>query len=141
LTAHDVSQESLIRENLGDRLQPVVSLKVANSCLHVFALTLRDGIGSMSDSLLDRHRTEILALAARRGASNVRVFGSAARGESRPDSDVDLLVSFEAGRSLLDAIGFKHDVEDLIHRPVDVVTERALSPYLRESVLTDAVPL
>jgi len=95
----------------------------------------------MSDSLLDRHRTEILALAARRGASNVRVFGSAARGESHPDSDVDLLVSFEAGRSLLDAIGFKHDVEDLLHRPVDVVTERALSPYLRESVLTDAVPL
>ncbi len=100
-----------------------------------------DRVVHMSDSVLDRHRAEILALATRRGASNVRVFGSAARGESRPDSDVDLLVSFETGRSLLDAIGFKHDVEDLIRRPVDVVTERALSPYLRDAVLADAVPL
>jgi predicted nucleotidyltransferase len=95
----------------------------------------------MENTVLDRHREEILALAARRGATNVRVFGSAARGTSRPDSDVDLLVSFDAGRSLLDLIGFKHDVEDLIHRPVDVVTDRALSPYIRDRVLAEAVPL
>ena len=95
----------------------------------------------MRDPVLDRHRKEILALAERRGATNVRVFGSAARGTARSDSDIDLLVTFETGRSLLDLIGFKHDVEDLIHRPVDVVTDRALSPYLRDRVLAEAVPL
>jgi uncharacterized protein len=95
----------------------------------------------MRDPVLDRHRQEILALAEQRGATNVRVFGSAARGTARSDSDVDLLVTFETGRSLLDLIGFKHDVEDLIHRPVDVVTDRALSPYLRDRVLAEAVPL
>ena len=95
----------------------------------------------MLDSALAQHREEILALAARRGASNVRVFGSTARGENSADSDLDLLVSFEAGRSLLDLVGLKHDVEDLIRRPVDVVTDRALSPYLRDRVLAEAVPL
>lgn len=95
----------------------------------------------MHDSALGRHRKEILALAARRGASNVRVFGSAARGDAHPGSDVDLLVSFEAGRSLLDLIGLKYDLEKLIKRPVDVVTDRALSPYLRDQVLAEAVPL
>ena len=95
----------------------------------------------MHDSALDRHRKKILALAAQRGASNVRVFGSAARGEAHSGSDVDLLVSFEAGRSLLDLIGLKYDLEELIKRPVDVVTDRALSPYLRDQVLAEAVPL
>ncbi len=95
----------------------------------------------MPDPALDQHRKEILALAAQRGASNVRIFGSAARGEARPGSDLDLLVSFEAGRTLLDLVGLKHDLEDLIKRPVDVVTDRALSPYLRDQVLAEAVPL
>lgn len=71
----------------------------------------------------------------------MRVFGSSARGDDVAGSDVDLLVSFEAGRSLLDAVGLKHDVEDLIRQPVDVVSDRALSPYLRDAVLTEAVPL
>lgn len=95
----------------------------------------------MNDPALDQHRKEILALAARRGASNIRVFGSAARGEAVVGSDVDLLVSFEAGRTLLDLIGLKHDLEELIKCPVDVVTDRALSPYLRDRVLAEAVPL
>ncbi len=95
----------------------------------------------MLDPELDQYREEILALGARRGASNIRVFGSAARGQTRPGSDLDLLVSFEAGRSLLDLIGLKHDLEDLVQRPVDVVTDRALSPYLRDQVLAEAVPL
>jgi len=95
----------------------------------------------MLDPLLDAHREEILAIAADRGASNVRVFGSMARGESGMESDVDLLVSFETGRSLLDLVGFKHEVEDLVQRPVDVVTDRALSAYIRDQVLAEAVPL
>ena len=94
----------------------------------------------MSPSL-QKYRDEILRLASRRGATNVRVFGSMATGQETPGSDVDLLVQFEKGRSLLDAIGLKYDVEDLLDRPVDIVSERALSPYLRERVLAEAVPL
>jgi uncharacterized protein len=71
----------------------------------------------------------------------VRVFGSLARGEGREDSDLDLLVTLGEGRSLLDLVGLKQDLEDLVHRPVDVVTERALSPYLRDRVLSEAIPL
>jgi len=95
----------------------------------------------MSASILQRYRTEILALALRHGAGNVRVFGSLARGDEREDSDLDLLVTLGEGRSLLDLVGLKQDVEDLVHRPVDVVTDRALSPYIRERVLSEAIPL
>ena len=77
----------------------------------------------------------------RHGAGNVRVFGSLARGEGNEDSDLDLLVTLGEGRSLLDLVGLKQDLEDLVRRPVDVVTERALSPHLRERVLSEAVPL
>jgi predicted nucleotidyltransferase len=91
--------------------------------------------------ILEKYREEILDLAARHGARNVRVFGSLARGEGREGSDLDLLVTLGEGRSLLDLVGLKQDLEDLVHRPVDVVTERALSPHLRASVLSEAVPL
>jgi predicted nucleotidyltransferase len=95
----------------------------------------------MSSTILHKYRAEILSLAMRHGARNVRVFGSLARGEGNEDSDLDLLVTLGEGRSLLDLVGLKQDLEDLIHRPVDVVTERALSPYLRDRVLSEAVPL
>lgn len=95
----------------------------------------------MSSALLKKHRAEILRLANRYGARNVRVFGSFARGEERRGSDLDLLVTLGEGRSLLDLVGLKQDLEDLVHRPVDVVTEKALSPYLRERVLSEAIPL
>jgi len=95
----------------------------------------------MSSEILQKYRSEILDLAMHHGARNVRVFGSLARGEGRAESDLDLLVTLGEGRSLLDLVGLKQDLEDLVHRPVDVVTEKALSPYLRESVLSEAVPL
>lgn len=95
----------------------------------------------MSSLILQRYRAEILDLALRHGAKDVRVFGSLARGEGREDSDLDLLVTLADGRSLLDLVGLKQDLEDLVHRPVDVVTEQALSPYLRERVLSEAIPL
>jgi uncharacterized protein len=95
----------------------------------------------MATEILQEFRKDILRLAVRHGARNVRVFGSLARGEAREDSDLDLLVTLGEGRSLLDLVGLKQDLEDLVHRPVDVVTEQALSPYLRERVLSEAVPL
>ena len=84
---------------------------------------------------------EIRRLGQRHGVRNLRVFGSRATGRSGPLSDLDLLVEFEPGRDLLDLIGFKQDVEALLACSVDVVTEAALSPYLRERVLREAVPL
>jgi len=77
--------------------------------------------------LLDRFRDEILRLAAHNKADNVRVFGSIARGEDTPDSDIDLLVSFQPGASLLDQAGLIADLEDLLGRHVDVVSDRALT--------------
>jgi predicted nucleotidyltransferase len=93
------------------------------------------------DRLVERHQAEIRAIAARHGARSVRVFGSLARGDARDDSDLDLLVELEPGRSLLDMIAIKQDLEDVLGRSVDVVTERGLSPYLRERVLAEAIPL
>ena len=91
--------------------------------------------------VLQEYRRQILDLATRYGARDVRVFGSLARGEGTEASDLDLLVTLGEGRSLLDLVGLKQDLEDLIHRPVDVVTERGLSPYLREQVLSEAILL
>jgi uncharacterized protein len=95
----------------------------------------------MSSAILQKYRAEILTLANSHGAKDVRVFGSLARGEGSEGSDLDLLVTLGRGRSLLDLVGLKQDLEDLVHRPVDVVTEQALSPYLRKRVLSEAVPL
>jgi hypothetical protein len=93
------------------------------------------------DKVLDDKRNEILSVAERFGARKVRVFGSRARGEGRPDSDVDLLVSVGDRASLLDIIAIKQDLEDLLGCKVDVVTEDSISPYLRDQVLSEAVSL
>jgi Predicted nucleotidyltransferases len=95
----------------------------------------------VADPMLTSRRTDILRIAARYGIENVRVFGSFARGKNRPDSDLDLLVDLEPGRSLLDIIAAKQDLEDLLKRSVDVVTERSLSPYFRDSVTQEVVYL
>jgi predicted nucleotidyltransferase len=90
---------------------------------------------------LKEKRKEILAVASRHGARKVRVFGSLARGESGKESDVDFLVELEPGRSLLDVIAIKQDLEELLQRKVDVVTEAAVSPYIRSDVLSQAISL
>ena len=94
-----------------------------------------------TDDLLKSKREEILHAAARRGAKNVRVFGSAVRGEARPDSDIDFLVDLEPGRSLFDLGGLLMDLQQLLGREVDVVTENALHWYIRDRVLAEAKPL
>jgi hypothetical protein len=63
------------------------------------------------------------------------------RGEAKPDSDLDLLITLDQGRTLLDLIAIKQDLEDLLQRKVDVVTEAAISPYMKEQVLKEAVSL
>lgn len=91
--------------------------------------------------LLERKREAILRIAAEHGAHNVRVFGSAARGEADAQSDIDFLVEMEPGRSLLDLGGLLMDLQELLGRDVDVVTERGLRPRIRERVLNEAVEL
>jgi predicted nucleotidyltransferase len=91
--------------------------------------------------LLKTRRDEILAIAERHGASNVRIFGSVARGEAGPDSDVDFLVDLESGRSLLDLAKLLVDLEHLLNRRVDVVTEKGLRPHVKEPILREAVAL
>ena len=86
-------------------------------------------------------REDILRIAAEYGVQDIRVFGSVARGQSSADSDLDILVKLKPGYSLLDLIAIKQDLEDLLGCGVDVVTEAAISPYIREEVLKEAVSL
>ena len=90
---------------------------------------------------LRSHRRAILEAAARHGARNVRVFGSTVRGNDGPKSDVDLLVDVEPGRSLLDVIALEQDLEELLGRRVEVLTDGGLNPYLQERILTEAQAL
>ncbi|MGZ3580832.1 MAG: nucleotidyltransferase family protein [Syntrophales bacterium] len=92
-----------------------------------------------TDELIRLKREEILRIAARYGGSNVRVFGSAARGDADELSDIDFLVDMEAGRSLLDLGGLLMDLQATLGRNVDVVTERGLKPRIRERVLKEAI--
>ncbi|MBI4587369.1 MAG: nucleotidyltransferase family protein [Candidatus Rokubacteria bacterium] len=84
---------------------------------------------------------EIRRIARAHGVVRLRVFGSRASGAARESSDLDLLVGLRPGRDLLDLIGFKLDVEELLGCRVDVVTEGGLSPYLRDRILREAKPL
>jgi uncharacterized protein len=95
---------------------------------------------SLAD-LLRSKRAEILAIAARHGASNVRVFGSVARGEDDSESDIDVLVDLEPGRTLLDQAGLMLDLEACLGHKVDVAVDGGLRDRVRERVLADAVPL
>jgi predicted nucleotidyltransferase len=93
------------------------------------------------EDLLREKRDEILRIAARHGASNVRVFGSVARGEASTQSDIDFSVELERGRSLLDHAALMIDLESLLGRRVDVATDRGLKPQVRERILQEAVRL
>lgn len=86
-------------------------------------------------------REAIPALARRYGVEDVRVFGSVARGDATDSSDIDLLVRLQKGRSLLDLIGFKQDVEELLGVEVDVVTEGGLDETIREEVMAEAIAI
>ncbi len=91
--------------------------------------------------VLKTKRNDILRLAAQHGARNVRVFGSVARGDASPTSDIDLLVRMDRGRSLLDLIELSQELESVLHRKVDILTDEGLSPYLEQRIHAEAVPL
>ncbi len=93
------------------------------------------------EELLEAKREEILRVAAKRGARNVRIFGSVARGEADEASDIDILVDLEPGRSLLDLGGLWSELNELLGRKVEVVTEKGLRERIRDRVLKEAVPL
>jgi hypothetical protein len=93
------------------------------------------------EQLLHEKRDEIRRIATAHGAYNIRVVGSVARGEATPQSDLDLLIDVGSTTSAWFPAGLLLDLEDLLGCHVDVVTERALHPALRERVLREAVPL
>ena len=93
------------------------------------------------EQLRNTQRQRIIELAARRGASNVRVFGSVARGDSKDSSDYDFLVDLAPDRSLMDLGGLLMDLQELLQARVDVATESMPRPGAKETALRDAVPL
>jgi len=104
-------------------------------CYNALAVTMK------ANELLKDRREDILRVAAQHGAQKVRVFGSAARGDDGPDSDLDFLVEFEEGRSLLDVTALWQDLEELLGRKVDIVEPEGLHWYIRDRVLREALPL
>jgi predicted nucleotidyltransferase len=93
------------------------------------------------ETLRADRREDILRLARRRGARSVRVFGSVARGEANENSDLDLLVEWEPGRSLLDHAGLVQDLQELLGTKVHIGTEKSLHWYVRDRILREATPL
>lgn len=91
--------------------------------------------------LIEEKREDIVSIAARHGARNVRLFGSVARGEDTPDSDVDLLVDVGPTTSSWFPAGLVLDIEEVLGRPVEIVTEKGLNPLIKEHVLQEAIPL
>ncbi len=92
----------------------------------------------MNIDQISNKRNEIVKIARRHGATNIRVFGSTVRGEADSNSDIDFLVDLERGRSLLDLGGLLMDLQKLFGCPVDVITENSLRPRIRERVLREA---
>ena len=91
--------------------------------------------------IIQDRKEQILALAAKYGASNVRIFGSVANGTADENSDIDFLVDLEKGRSLFDLGGLLMDLQELFNRKVDVVTENGLHWYIKERIISEAKPI
>jgi len=83
----------------------------------------------------------VRSMAARHGARNIRIFGSIVRGEDGEDSDVDLLVDMDDDRSLLDLVAVERELGKLLNRKVDVVVDGGVSPYLRDRICAEAIPI
>jgi hypothetical protein len=104
-------------------------------------MTDQSAVGLGIADIIGDKRDVILRLAEKYGASDVRVFGSVARGEARPDSDVDFLVSFPLDRSIFDLVGLWLDLKELLGRDVDLSTDNSIKDYVRVQAVKEAVPL
>ena len=93
------------------------------------------------EQLLHEKRDDICRIAARHGAYNIRIFGSVVRGEAGPDSDIDILIDVGPTTSSWFPAGLILDLEEILGRRVEVVTEKALNPYIRDRVLGEVKPL
>ena len=93
------------------------------------------------NELIADKRDDILELAAQYGASNIRIFGSVARGTAKPDSDIDFLVVMEPDKSLFEMGGLLIKLQELLNRKVDIVTENGLHWYIKDNILKEAKPL
>jgi len=93
------------------------------------------------ERLLREKRDDICAIASKHGAYNVRIFGSAVRGEAGPDSDIDFLIDAGPDTSSWFPAGLILDLQGILGRRVEIVTEKALNPHIRDRVLGEAVPL
>src|SRR5690349_13544711 len=98
-------------------------------------------IGLGIEDIIGDKRDEIIQLASQFGAYNIRVFGSVARGEARPDSDVDFLVQFRPGTSIWEAVGLWQALGELLNREVDLSTDDTIKPAIKPYALKDATPL
>lgn len=95
----------------------------------------------IQSTTIQQYRQEILSLAQKHGVTNIKVFGSFARGEAHEKSDVDFLVEIEKNRSLLDIGLLVMDLQDLLHRKVDIVEPNGLHSLIREKILREAIPV
>jgi predicted nucleotidyltransferase len=120
----------------GERLE----IRSSRSSLAAPLTSIRGQIGARAKTLR-RHRRQLLEAARSHGVARVHVFGSTARGEEEPGSDVDLLVELAAGKTLLDLVAFQRDAESILGLPVDVATADMLKDRIRATVLKEALPL
>lgn len=119
--------------------RPLLSTVAANDASAV-GTSVRSQLGPRATALR-RRRRRLLEAARRRGARNLRVFGSVARGDERPGSDVDFLVELEPGRTLLDLAAFRREASRILDAPVDVATPDMLKERIQAEVLAEALPL
>ncbi|MHB8189972.1 MAG: nucleotidyltransferase family protein [Ferrimicrobium sp.] len=127
------------RQLLGPAQADVASrTHVAQSAISAYSPGLPD---TPLGRRLRQHRRSILACASRHGASNVRVFGSTARGEDRPDSDIDLVVDLDKGTGLFALEALRRELSEILDVPVDVAPSDGLRPRIREEIEREAIPI
>lgn len=95
----------------------------------------------MNNQAIQEIKVKIVPVLKRAGIKRSAVFGSLARGESREESDIDILVEFEKEKTLFDFVELKRELEVILGKRVDLITYRSLSPFLRERILREQIPL
>jgi uncharacterized protein len=136
------SQSAVNRYERGTAVPTLATLeRLLQACGRELTLSSRAISASGPIAEVRRHAPALHRAAARRGARNIRVFGSVARGDTGPASDVDLLVDLDEGHTLFDLAGFAEDATEILGRPVDVGTVGMLKERIRDRVLAQAVPL